>query len=195
MSVDPIARFLDVFARAAETAPPPADHSAAALASVSGDGRPAARMVLVRHVDPHGFLFFTNYESRKAGELAAQPSAALCFYWFWIEQQVRIEGRVERATPAESDDYFATRPRGSQIGAWASLQSRPLTDRKVLEDRYRALEEQYDGRPVPRPPFWGGYRLRPERMEFWTAGTFRLHERHVFMRTADGRWTSTLLYP
>lgn len=190
-----MARFLDVFARAAEGAPASADHTAAALASVSSNGQPSARMVLVRRIDPAGFLFFTNYESRKAAEFAVQPSAALCFYWYWIEQQVRIEGRIAQATPAESDEYFATRPRGSQIGAWASQQSRPLAERKELEERYLATERQYEGRVVPRPPFWGGYRLRPERIEFWTAGTYRLHERDVFTRDENRRWTMVSLYP
>jgi pyridoxamine 5'-phosphate oxidase len=192
---DPIDAFAAVFARAGSAAPPPpADHTAAALATSDMTGRPSVRMVLVRRFDADGFLFFTNYESRKAGDLETNPHAALCFYWYWIEQQVRVEGSIARATAAESDDYFASRPRGSQLGAWASRQSHVLPSRAELETRYRAVEDQYEGRPVPRPPFWGGMRLIPERLEFWSSGSFRLHERLVYMR--DGaHWKAELLYP
>lgn len=196
MLTDPFVLFGDLFARAASRAPAsPVDHTAAALATATREGRPSVRMVLVRRFDPHGFLFFTNYGSRKADELLSNPAAALCFYWFWLEEQVRIEGRVERATATESDEYFATRPRGSQIGAWASVQSHQLGARSELEDRYRTIEQQYAGEEIPRPPFWGGYRLRPQRIEFWKAGTYRLHERLVFTRTDTGSWDSEFLYP
>jgi pyridoxamine 5'-phosphate oxidase len=194
-SPDPIVAFAEVFARAAATAPaPPADHTAVALATTDRDGRPSVRVVLVRHVDHAGFVFYSNYESRKASELETNPRAALCFYWYWIEEQVRVEGPVTRATPEESDAYFASRPRGSQIGAWASQQSRALSNRAELEDRYRALERQFANAVVPRPPFWGGYRLIPESVEFWVAGAYRLHDRVLYTREAGG-WKTQVLYP
>jgi pyridoxamine 5'-phosphate oxidase len=191
---DPMAAFEPSFARAASTAPPLTDHTAAALATTDGSGRPSVRMVLVRLFDAGGFLFFTNYESRKARELDANPRAALCFNWAWLEEQVRVEGHVTRATGGESDAYFTTRPRGSQIGAWASRQSHVLTARALLEDRYRELEAEFGDRVVPRPPFWGGYRLVPDRVEFWKAGTYRLHERLIYIRDGDG-WRTEVLYP
>jgi pyridoxamine 5'-phosphate oxidase len=193
---DPMNRFAALFASAAVSAPPPpADHTAGSLATVDADGRPAARIVLLRQFDANGFVFFTNYESRKARELDATGRAALCFYWHWLEEQVRVEGQVVRVTAEESDAYFATRPRGSQVGAWASRQSAALTSRQELEDAYRAAEARFAETVVPRPPFWGGYRLVPERMEFWKASTYRLHERQLFERTADGSWGSRLLFP
>jgi Pyridoxamine 5'-phosphate oxidase (EC 1.4.3.5) len=151
-------------------------------------------MVLLRAFDDHGFVFFTNYGSRKALELETNPQAALCFYWYWIEQQVRVEGKVIRATREESDAYFQSRPRGSQIGAWASKQSQPLAARGELDERYAAVAREYGDGPIPRPEFWGGYRLIPHSVEFWTAGTFRLHERRLFTRVADG-WREQWLYP
>jgi pyridoxamine 5'-phosphate oxidase len=191
---DPIDAFAAIFARAGSAAPPRADHTAAALATADRTGRPAVRMVLVRQVDADGFVFFTNYTSRKALELDHNPRAALCFYWYWIEEQVRVEGSVERATPAESDAYFATRPRGNQLGTWASRQSHSLSSRSELEEQYRSVEARYEGAPVPRPPFWGGLRLVPERVEFWRSGSFRLHERVLYTR--DGaHWRTELLYP
>src|SRR5262245_32280467 len=194
-AADPIAAFLDVFARAAATAPTPsADHTAAALATADTGGKPAVRMVLVRQVDGNGFVFFTNYDSRKAGELDTNPRAALCFYWHWIDEQVRIEGTVTRATPEESDAYYTSRPRGSQIGAWASQQSRTLSVRAELDDRYRQLEKHYAGTIVPRPPFWGGYRLVPEEIEFWKSGAFRLHDRLLYTRVG-AEWRTRALYP
>jgi pyridoxamine 5'-phosphate oxidase len=194
MHADPMTAFGAVFARAAAGAPALADHTAAALASADLQGQPAVRMVLVRRVDADGFVFFTNYESRKAHELEANPRAALCFHWFWLDEQVRAEGRVRRATAGESDEYFASRPRGSQIGAWASQQSRPLGDRAELEERYRAYEQQFEGVDIPRPPFWGGYRLVPDRVEFWRAGSYRLHDRLVYRRDGDA-WVTGALYP
>jgi pyridoxamine 5'-phosphate oxidase len=194
-AVDPMRAFTALLARAASAAPaPPADHTAAALATAGHGGRPSVRMVLVRRVDSGGVLFFTNYESRKAGDLEVNPRAALCFFWHWLEEQVRMEGAVVRATAEESDEYFATRPRGSQLGAWASRQSRVLGARQDLEEAYRAVEHRYRGQPVPRPPFWGGYRLVPDRVEFWKSAMNRLHERLVYARAPDG-WRTELLYP
>jgi pyridoxamine 5'-phosphate oxidase len=189
---DPLARFVALFERAAREGA--FDHTAATLATVSKGGQPSARIVLVRGVDERGFTFFTNYRSRKARELEANHAAALCFYWPWIDEQVRAEGRVARVSAEESDAYFATRPRGSQIGAWASDQSEPLASRRDLEQRYADLERQYDGSHVPRPPHWGGFRLTPVRIEFWKAGTYRLHDRTVYTRDGQ-RWTVEALNP
>lgn len=192
---DPIAAFHAAFARAAATAPPPpADHTAAALATADAAGRPSVRMVLVRHVDHTGFLFYTNYGSRKARELEVNPRAALCFFWHWLEEQVRVEGRVERATTEESETYFATRPRGSQLAAWASRQSAELASRAELEAQYRAIEARFADQPVPRPPFWGGFRLVPDEIEFWRAGPYRLHDRLRYRRGGNG-WKAVRLYP
>jgi pyridoxamine 5'-phosphate oxidase len=190
--VDPIDRFVGVLARASEHAP--FDPVAVTLATATPDGRPSARIVLLRRVDAQGFWFYTNYESRKAQELHENPRAAICCYWPWLDEQVRIEGTIDQTDALDSDEYFAGRPRGSQIGAWASAQSRPLTSRAELEARYRTLETEYDGQPIPRPLFWGGFRLTPERIEFWRAGTFRLHERLVYERHGAG-WTTSALYP
>ena len=189
---DPIARFQALFARASDGAP--FDPVAVTLATATPDGRPSARVVLLRRVDTRGFGFFTNYDSRKGRELLANPHAALCAYWPWIEEQARIEGQVVVADADESDDYFAARPRGSQIGAWASLQSQELASRDALESRYREVEQHYDGRDVPRPPHWGGFRLVPHRIEFWRAGSDRLHERLLYER-GDAGWQLRLLYP
>ena len=189
---DPIERFADLFRRAAENAP--FDPVAVTLATATADGRPSARVVLLRRVDAAGFGFFTNYESRKGRELLANPHAALCAYWPWLDEQARIEGVVHVADPAESDEYFASRPRGSQIGAWASAQSRGLGSREELEARYHAIDAEYAGRPIPRPSYWGGFRLVPGRIEFWRAGTYRLHDRLVYIREGAG-WRREILYP
>lgn len=189
---DPILRFRDLYARASAGAP--FDPAAVVLATASPDGRPSARVVLLRRVDELGFGFYTNYDSRKGRELRENPWAALCCYWPWLDEQVRIEGPVSVAPPDDSDAYFATRPRGSQIGAWASRQSEPLSSRDELEARYEALAREYEGREIPRPPFWGGYRLRAERIEFWRAGRYRLHDRVVFHRDGAG-WRTETLYP
>jgi pyridoxamine 5'-phosphate oxidase len=189
---DPIFRFHDAFARAGRNAP--ADHTAMALATADAAGRPSVRIVLLHGFDARGFVFYTNYEGRKAGDLEANPHAALCFYWPWLDEQVRAEGTVSRIAPEESDAYFATRQRGKQIGAWASIQSRPLASREELLARVAEAESRYAGQPVPRPPFWGGYRLSPERIEFWRAGESRLHDRFVYTRDRDG-WRLTRLYP
>jgi pyridoxamine 5'-phosphate oxidase len=191
-SQDPLVRFQEVFARAGQAAP--FDHVAVTLATASAAGRPSARVVLLRGVDSTGFVFFTNYQSRKGRELAENPHAALCCYWPWIDEQVRVEGTIRQVDAEESDRYFAGRPRDSQIGAWASSQSQLLDGRAVLEERLRAVEAEYDGREVPRPPHWGGYRLVPERIEFWRAATARLHDRLVFVRQGNA-WQSHALFP
>ena len=176
-SANPITEFLSAVERAAARGrstprrwrwPPP-------IAS----GRPSVRMVLLRGADERGFVFHTNYTSRKARELAENPHAALCVHWHAIEEQIRIEGAVERLDGAESDAYFASRPRGSQLGAWASRQSAPLPSRETLEEEYRAIEQRFQGSTVPRPPFWGGFRLIPARIEFWFGRADRLHERRA----------------
>ena len=164
------------------------------LATASTDGRPSARIVLIRHVDSRGFVFFTNYGSRKAREIEANPQAALCQHWPKLEEQIRIEGRVERVNTAESDAYFSGRPRESQLGAWASDQSAELPARNVLEQRYREVESRFHGAAVTRPPFWGGLRVVPERMEFWFGRPGRLHERVAYTRP-NGSWTTVYLFP
>lgn len=168
---------------------------AMALATSTPDGRPSVRMVLLKDVDSEGFVFFTNYESRKASELDANPAASVCFHWANLERQVRIEGSVERTSEEESRAYFTSRPRGSRIGAWASAQSRVLEDREDLENRVREIRERFRGEDIPLPPFWGGYRLRPRRMEFWQGRADRLHDRLVFQRETGGGWSTRRLYP
>jgi pyridoxamine 5'-phosphate oxidase len=165
-----------------------------ALATASPDGFPNARMVLLKHADAQGFVFFTNYESQKARELDANPRAALCFHWAILQRQVRVAGSVMRVSAEESAAYFGTRGRGSQIGAWASTQSRDLPRRTELEQRVKEREAEFAGRDVPLPPFWGGYRLMPERIEFWQGRTDRLHDRLVFTREG-ARWSTRRLYP
>lgn len=189
----PMRLFGQAWDRAA-AAPPGADPAAMTLATSDLERRPTARIVLLRGFDEEGFLFYTNYTSLKGRQLAANPQAALCFYWYWLDEQVRAEGQVVRATREESDAYFRTRPRGSQIGAWASTQSAPLASREELEARYRNLEQQFGDGPIARPEFWGGFRLVPNRVEFWKAGDFRLHDRRVFTRTPGG-WDEQRLYP
>src|SRR5215203_2846785 len=164
------------------------------LATATSEGRPSARTVLLKGYDERGFVFYTNYEGRKARELEANPACTLLFYWGELERQVRIEGRAGRISGAESDAYFASRPRGSRLGAWASEQSRPVEHRSVLEERVRALEEEYEGREVPRPPFWGGYRVEPDTIEFWQGRENRLHDRLVYQRTREG-WRVERLQP
>ena len=189
---DPIAEFRELLekARSSEAG----DATACCLATADASGRPAARMVLLKGVDERGFDFFTNYGSRKADELAANPRAALCFYWSSLGRQARIEGPVARLTAAESDAYFATRPHGSRIAAWASKQSRPLASRAELVARAARLEARFLGREVPRPDFWGGYRLTPERIEIWHNRLHRLHDRFVYRPAVDG-WQRQRLYP
>jgi pyridoxamine 5'-phosphate oxidase len=169
-------------------------HDAMTLATTTPDGRPSARVVLLKGIDQRGFAFFTNYESRKGRELDANPQAALVLLWTPLQRQVRIGGRVERLSAEESDAYFATRPRGSQLGAWASRQSQPLQDRAELETRWAALEERYAGGVVPRPPHWGGYRVEPDEIEVWQGRANRLHDRFRYVRSAGG-WTHARLQP
>lgn len=164
------------------------------LATADSDGAPSARMVLLKGADEEGFVFYSGYVSRKAGELERNPRAALVFYWRLLGRQVRVEGRVERVSEAESAAYFATRPRGSQIAAWASQQSKALAGREDLDRCYAELEREYDGRDVPLPPHWGGFRLRPEAIEFWQHRDNRLHDRIRYTRAREG-WRSELLSP
>jgi pyridoxamine 5'-phosphate oxidase len=170
--------------------------TAMTLATATPEGRPSARMVLLKGWDAGSFVFYTNYDSRKGGELAANPWAALVFYWPELERQVRVEGSVAPLPPEESDAYFASRPLGSRLGAWASAQSRVLPDRAVLEARMAALEADYpEGRPVPRPPYWGGFRVTPTRIEFWQGRLNRLHDRLCYTRQPDGGWLRERLSP
>ncbi|MBU3078044.1 pyridoxamine 5'-phosphate oxidase [Sphingomonas quercus] len=170
------------------------DPNAVYLATADGSGRPSLRTVLLKDHDARGFVFYTNQESRKAADLAANPHAALLFHWKSLRRQVRVEGPVSPVSDAEADDYFASRARASQLGAWASDQSRPLDARATFEARYAEAAARYEGRDVPRPPHWGGYRVAPERIEFWTDRAHRLHERRLFVRDGAG-WFEGLLYP
>ena len=188
---DPIAQYLAAAERARQAG---VDTSPAALATADASGMPSVRIVLVRGVDPRGFVFFTNYESRKARELAANPRAALCQHWPTLEEQIRVEGSVERVSAADSDTYFAGRPRESQIGAWASEQSRPLDRRETLEARIKDVETRFGEGTVTRPEFWGGFRILPDTIEFWYGRTGRLHDRLLYRR-ADAGWTTTRLFP
>ncbi|MGB2709935.1 MAG: pyridoxamine 5'-phosphate oxidase [Conexibacter sp.] len=190
---EPMALFARWYAEAQAARLPHAD--AMTLATASADGRPSARIVLLKDADARGFAFFTNYESRKAHELDANPRAALAILWAGLERQVRAVGSVVRLTAEESDAYFATRPRGSQLGAWASQQSRPLPRRQELEERWEALEQRYDGVAVPRPPHWGGYRVAPQEVEFWQGRANRLHDRFAYVRAPDGSWARERLQP
>jgi len=190
-SANPVTEFLDAAERArahqVDTAP-------VALATADARGRPSVRIVLLRGVDERGFVFFTNYRSRKGRELEQNPYAALCFHWVSLDEQIRVEGPIERVSDAESDEYFATRPRGSQLGAWASDQSAPLASRELLEERYREIEARFGDQPIARPAFWGGYRLIPERIEFWYGRPDRLHDRVLYTRDRTG-WRIERLYP
>ena len=194
MTTDPIALARDLLAQRRTTEP--TDATAMTLATVDAAGRPSARMVLLKGIDDRGFVFFSNRESRKARELEQRPFAALVLHWPRAAEQLRVEGRVEQVSDAESDLYFATRPRGSQVGAWASSQSRPLESREALIKRVREVEARFAGEAVPRPPFWGGYRLVPDRIEIWRGQESRLHDRLVYTREGEGDpWRVERLYP
>jgi pyridoxamine 5'-phosphate oxidase len=189
---DPIAMFHDWFedARRAGIFLPESVN----LATATKDGAPSARMMLLKGVDEHGFVFFTNYESRKSEELLQNPRAAMTFHWGILERQVRVEGPVQKLSREESEAYFRTRARGSRIGAWASQQSAELENREALERRFQEYDRKYPGDDVPLPPFWGGWRLEPTRMEFWQGRLNRLHDRLCYVRGAEG-WSVTRLYP
>lgn len=189
---DPALFFREWLAEAEKTEPN--DPNAMCLATAGTDGQPHARMVLLKGLDESGYVFYTNTESDKGRQLAQNALAALCFHWKSLGRQVRIEGTVEAVAPREADAYFATRPRGSQLGAWASAQSRPLDARETFETRLEDVERLYRGKDIPRPPHWSGYRVIPRRVEFWQAEEFRLHWRIIYEKTENG-WTTGMLYP
>ena len=190
---DPFARFREWMAEA--EASEPSDANAMIAATATADGRPSARTVLLKGVDSRGFVFYTNKESRKSDELAANPRLTLLFYWKSLGRQIRIEGPAEDVTDAEADAYFASRPRISRLGAWASQQSRPLDDRRTLEQRLAEYEAKYPGEDIPRPAYWSGYRVLPEQFEFWQNMPFRLHDRTTYKRNPAGGWTIGKLFP
>ena len=192
MATDPFQLFEEWFAAA--RASEPNDPEAMALATAGSDGRPSVRMVLLKGHGPDGFVCYTNEQSAKGEQLAENPRAALLFHWKSLRRQVRIEGTVERTSEAAADAYFATRGRDSQLGAWASEQSRALDARATFEARFAEMKHRFEGGDVPRPPHWGGYRVIPDRIEFWTDREHRLHERRLFTRSGDG-WSAGLLYP
>ena len=190
---DPIAEFIRLFELA--KAKEPNDATAMTVATAGADGAPHARMLLLKGVDQRGFVFYTNRNSPKGVQLAENPRVALCFHWPTIKYQVRVEGPVEFVPDEESDAYFWSRARGSQLGAWASYQSQPLPSRAELVGRYLQLKLKHAGRRVPRPPHWGGYLLVPQRIEIWKDGHFRLHDRFNYTRTPDGGWACERLSP
>lgn len=189
------ATFLELFAEARAAGEP--DPTAMTIATAGLDARPSARVVLLKAVDERGFVFYTHLEGRKGRELQANPHAALLFHWPRVRGgvQVRVEGQVETVSDDEADAYFASRPRGSQIGAWASKQSETLESRDTFEQRVAQVEKEFENRDVPRPPRWTGLRVRPQRIEFWYGANFRLHERRLYESDAAGKWSKRMLYP
>lgn len=192
MTPELVQQISTLFDRAAET--PTSDPTAVTLATVGADGQPTARVVLIRRLDERGFVFFTNSRSTKGRQLQENSKVALCFFWDALDVQLRIEGHTEQVSAAEADAYWESRPRESQIGAWASDQSQPLRDLSELESRVAEAERQYEGQTVPRPPHWVGYRVIPQRIEFWSRGDARLHERVVYS-FENGGWTKGMRYP
>jgi pyridoxamine 5'-phosphate oxidase len=191
--VDPLDRFQELFAEAARSEA--SDATAMSLATVDAAGQPSVRIVLLKAADARGFVFYTNLRSRKGRELEANPRAAICFHWPSTGWQVRATGAVEPVTGEEADAYFASRPRGSQLGAWASRQSQPLAERAALLASLQEIERRFGDGPVPRPPFWSGFRLVPREIELWKSDTFRLHHRTLYTRRPDGGWDEGLLQP
>lgn len=192
---NPLSRFNRIFAQARKIdraiLPEP---NAMSLATIGMNGAPSVRIVLMKSVDEDGFVFYTNLEGRKGRDLRTHPIAAICFHWPTLEVQVRAEGSVTQVSDSEADEYFATRPRESQMGAWASIQSQPIEHASDLAMRIAEVEERFDGTEVTRPPFWSGFRLRPDRIEFWKARPGRLHERHLYSRSGEN-WVMETLYP
>ncbi|MGF1604135.1 MAG: pyridoxamine 5'-phosphate oxidase [Thermosynechococcaceae cyanobacterium] len=190
---DPFRQFQIWFDQAVAADLP--EPNAMTLATVTADGRPAARMVLLKGCSPDGFILYTNYQSRKGQELAQTPYAALVFWWAELERQIRIEGAISKISDAQTDAYFYSRPRGSQIGAWASEQSEVICDRTTLENRLQDLEQQYQDQPIPRPPHWGGFRLTPNLIEFWQGRPNRLHDRLCYRLIKQQQWAIERLSP
>lgn len=192
MTKTPFSLFGAWFEEAKQTEPN--DPNAMTIATVGQNGRPAARILLLKDWDEQGFVYYSNLGSRKAQEMASNPHVALLFHWKSLQRQIRIEGKVTPVTASQADAYFATRPRASQLGAWASVQSTPLASREAFEERLSKAEERFAGQTVPRPDFWSGWRLTPDYFEFWQGVDFRLHDRKIFKRTPQG-WETGLLYP